>query len=98
MIVFERVIKRYEEQVTPPVHMVVQYPYTIENQKKLINDLISINRKLDFKKLLELSDNKVHFVFNFLAMLEMLQQQLISIQLGLGFNDFSVESKAATND
>ena len=98
MIVFERAMKRYEEQAAAPVHMVIQYPYTIENQKKLINNLISINKKLDFKELLKLSDNKVHFVFNFLAMLEMLQQQLICIQVGLGFNDFSVESKAATND
>lgn len=97
MVVYERVIKRYEEQIAVPVHTVIQYPYTIENQKKLIANLISINRNLDFKELLKLSDNKVHFVYNFLAMLEMLQQQLISIQTGLGFNDFSVESKAPIN-
>lgn len=98
MMVFERTIKRYEEQVAAPVHLVVQYPYSIENQKELINNLISINKRLDFKKILELSENKVHFVFNFLAMLEMLQQELISIQVGIGFNDFSIESKAPTND
>jgi len=98
MVVYERVIKRYKEQAAVPVHTVIQYPYTIENQKKLISELISINRRLDFKELLKLSDNKVHFVYNFLAMLEMLQQQLISIQIGYGFNDFSVESKPSTND
>jgi segregation and condensation protein A len=80
------------------LHTVIQYPYTIENQKKLIAGLGGINKSLDFKQLLKLSDNKVHFVYNFLAMLEMLQQQLISIQTGLGFNDFSVESFDATND
>lgn len=98
MIVFERVIKRYAEQSAAPVHTVIQYPYSIENQKKLINNLIRINEKLDYKDLLKLSDNKVHFVFNFLAMLEMLQQQLLSVQVGLGFNDFSVQSKAPAND
>lgn len=97
MMVYERVMKRYEEKIAVSVHTVIQYPYTIENQKKLIADLLSINRNLDFKQMLKLSDNKVHFVYNFLAMLEMLQQQLISIQAGLGFNDFSVESKAPTN-
>lgn len=98
MLVFERAIKRYEEQAVAPVHTVVQYPYSIENQKRIINTLISLNNKLDYKELLKLSDNKVHFVFNFLAMLEMLQQQLLSIQVGRGFNDFSVQSKAPAND
>jgi segregation and condensation protein A len=94
MIVFERMMTRYEERISVPVHTVIQYPYTIENQKKMIAELIEINRRLDFKELLKLSENKVHFVYNFLAMLEMLQQQLISIQTSMGFNDFSVESKA----
>lgn len=98
MIVYERLLKRYAERSSAPVHTVVQYPYTIENQKKLISSLISINRNLDFKDLLKNSDNKVHFVYNFLAMLEMLQQELLSIQVGLGFNDFTVESKGLQND
>jgi segregation and condensation protein A len=94
LMVFEKVMKRYEERIAAPVHTVIQYPYTIELQKKLIADLIRINKTLDFEELLKLSENKVHFVYNFLAMLEMLQQQLISIETGLGFNDFSVESKS----
>jgi segregation and condensation protein A len=98
MLAYERAIKRFEARSSAPVHTVLQYPYTIENQKKLIADLISLNKNLDFKELLKLSDNKIHFVYNFLAMLEMLQQQLISIQTGFGFNDFSVEGKAAGND
>ena len=96
-LVFERALKRYDERTDLPVHTVIQYPYTIENQKKLIAELISMNKNLDFKELRRLSENKVHFVYNFLAMLEMLQQQLISIQLGFGFNDFSVKSNPSTN-
>lgn len=98
MVVYERLLKRYEERSSAPVHTVVQYPYTIENQKKLISRLVSMNRNLDFKELLKNSENKVHFVYNFLAMLEMLQQDLISIQVGLGYNDFRVESKGPQND
>ncbi|HEY4197899.1 MAG TPA: chromosome segregation protein ScpA, partial [Mucilaginibacter sp.] len=37
------------------------------------------------------SENKVHFVYNFLAVLEMLQQELINIQVGLGYNNFWIE-------
>ena len=97
MMVFERIMIRYEERGTVPVHTVIQYPYTIEQQKRLIADLVKINKNLDFRELMKLSENKVHFVYNFLAMLEMLQQQLISIQTGLGFNDFSVQSKSSEN-
>lgn len=97
MTVYERLLKRYRDQEAAPVHTVIQYPYTIENQKKLIGELVSLNKNLDFKRLLAVSENKVHFVYNFLAMLEMLQQQLISIQVGLGFNNFSAESKDSPN-
>ena len=43
---------------------------------------------MDFKALAGHSENKVHFVYNFLAVLEMLQQELINIQIGLGYNNF----------
>jgi len=93
MQVYGRVMQKYQQRSEEVVHTVVQYPYTIENQKKVLANLLDINRKLDFKKLLGESENKVHFVYNFLAMLEMLQQQLISIQVGIGYNNFWVEHK-----
>ncbi len=39
------------------------------------------------------ANNKVEFVYTFLAMLEMLQQELIAIQINLGFNNFSITSR-----
>lgn len=95
MMVYERVMSRYQHQQQDVKHTVIQYPYTIEQQKKVIAELIELNQKIDFSKLMRNSDNKVHFVYNFLAILEMLQQQLISIQIGLGFNNFSVAVKTA---
>ncbi len=88
MIVYDRVTKRYMNRTEEVTHTVVQYPYTIEKQKKAISDLLLINNKLDFKSIAGNSENKVHFVYNFLAVLEMLQQELINIQIGLGYNNF----------
>jgi len=48
---------------------------------------------MDFKAITQNSDNKVHFVYNFLAVLEMLQQELIDIQIGLGYNNFWISAK-----
>lgn len=88
MMVYERVTKRFANRTEEVKHTVVQYPYTIEKQKKAINELLMINSKMDFKALAGHSENKVHFVYNFLAVLEMLQQELINIQIGLGYNNF----------
>ena len=98
MQVYDRVSKKFEELEKETVHTLIQYPYTIEKQKKIIEELIGINKKLDFKKLLDHSENRVHFVYNFLALLEMLQQQIISIQTGIGYNNFWIESKLPSND
>lgn len=93
MMVYERVTRRYQNRTEEVTHTVVQYPYTIEKQKKAIHDLLQINKKLDFKSIAGQSENKVHFVYNFLAVLEMLQQELISIQIGLGYNNFWISPK-----
>jgi segregation and condensation protein A len=88
MMVYDKVTRRFANRTEEVKHTVVQYPYTIEKQKKAINELLMINSKMDFKALAGHSENKVHFVYNFLAVLEMLQQELINIQIGLGYNNF----------
>ncbi|MDB5136752.1 MAG: chromosome segregation protein ScpA [Mucilaginibacter sp.] len=93
MMVYDRVMKRYLNRTEEVTHTVIQYPYTIEKQKKAISDLLMINKKLDFKSIAGNSENKVHFVYNFLAVLEMLQQEMINIQIGLGYNNFWISSR-----
>lgn len=95
MQVYERVHRRFLNRTEEVKHTVVQYPYTIEQQKKAIDDLLRINGRMDFKAISQNSENRVHFIYNFLAMLEMLQQELIDIQLGLGYNNFWIAPKTA---
>ena len=93
MMVYGRVMKRFLNRSEEVKHTVVQYPYTIEQQKKAIADLLKINKMMDFKAIAGNSENKVHFVYNFLAVLEMLQQELIDIQVGLGYNNFWISAR-----
>jgi segregation and condensation protein A len=86
-------MKNYEIKSTEVKHTIVQYPYSIEEQKNQISGLMAINSKLEFKDLLKISKDRVQFVYNFLAMLEMLQQELLKIQTGLGFNNFLLRQK-----
>ncbi|WP_428328648.1 segregation and condensation protein A [Mucilaginibacter sp.] len=93
MVVYGRLMKRFQNRSEEVKHTVVQYPYTIEQQKKAIENLLKINTRMDFKAIAGSSDNKVHFVYNFLAVLEMLQQELIDIQVGLGYNNFWISTR-----
>lgn len=93
MKAYERVMDVYENQKDEVRHTVVQYPYTIEQQKVAIATLLDINKKLDFYSILNNSENKVQFVYNFLAILEMLNQQVLELQLGLGYNNFAIRNK-----
>lgn len=92
LTVYHRTMQKYELRSEEVKHTVVQYPYTIEQQKHFIANLLNINEQIDFALVLKNSDNKVHFVYNFLAILEMLQQQIIEITIGSGFNNFKVKT------
>jgi len=94
MKVYDRLMNNHYNKSNEVKHTVIQYPYTIEQQKKAIASLLTINKKLDFKAIQQNSENRVHFVYNFLAILEMLQQQILELQLGLGYNNFWVQEKA----
>lgn len=91
--VYHKMMANYSIRSEDVTHTVIKYPYTIEEQKSAISQLLEINQRLDYKGLLKQSKDKVQFVYSFLAMLEMLQQQLISIQIGLGFNNFWILNK-----
>lgn len=93
MLVYSRVMRQFMTRTEKVTHTVVQYPYTIEKQKEAIANLLRINQRMDFKSIASSSENKVHFVYNFLAVLEMLQQEMIDIQVGLGFNNFWIAPK-----
>lgn len=97
MTVFEKVMKRYEFEKNRPVHQVIQYPYTVDGQKQYLIQELGKKQRLSFTELLEIYPTRIGLIFNFLAILEMLALQLISIQVGEGFNNFWV-TKAETID
>jgi segregation and condensation protein A len=96
MTVFEKVMKRYEFEKNKPVHQVIQYPYTVENQKKYLADTLQKKERVSFTELLQEFPTRIGLIFNFLAILEMLALQLISIQVGEGFNNFWVTKVETT--
>lgn len=90
MTVLEKVMKRYEASKNKPVHQVIQYPYTVDGQKKYLIDTLSKKERISFVELLNEFPSRIGLIFNFLAILEMLALQILTIQVGEGFNNFWV--------
>ncbi|MGN6401351.1 MAG: segregation and condensation protein A [Flavisolibacter sp.] len=91
MKAFERVMQRYHDRFNKPTHTVVRYNYSIEQTK---TDLISVaqsERTLSFEKIFEKVENRVHAIFTFLSMLELVQGNFLRIMIGEGKNNFIVE-------
>lgn len=88
LIVFEKVLKRHEEEKNKPVHQVIQYPYTIEGQKDFILNEVTTKSRVAFTDLFSQAPTRISLIFNFLAILEMLAYGMLSIQVGEGFNNF----------
>ena len=73
-------------------HTVVQYPYTIEEESEHIWKLIQSKPTLTFTDIFTHCKNRMHAVYTFLALLEMIQVKTITFFLRNGFNNFFVTS------
>ncbi|MDX5438159.1 MAG: segregation/condensation protein A [Pontibacter sp.] len=90
MRVFEKVMVRFEEEQNRPKHTIIQYAYTIEEQREVIMGMVQQRHRVAFSKLIEEFPDKIGMIFNFLAILDMLQLNMIGVEVGDGFNDFII--------
>jgi segregation and condensation protein A len=88
MTAFEKVMKRFEQEQNKTHHTVEQYPYTMEEQRNFVTSFIASKSRISFTDVLMTSKNKVEVIFTFLAILELLQEQVLKITVGTGFNNF----------
>ncbi|MEQ8336005.1 MAG: segregation/condensation protein A [Cyclobacteriaceae bacterium] len=93
MKVYQKVVRRFEDEQNKPIHQVVQFPYTISNQKSYVLNRVRnhASGRLSFSELIEEKPEKILVIFNFLAILELLQLNKITLHLGEGFNNFWIE-------
>lgn len=89
--VFQRVMAKYASRTDDTKHTVIQYPYTIDQQKNFVLERISFKNRIAFTEFIEYKPDKIFVIYTFLAILELLQLSLVTIKLGEGFNNFWVE-------
>jgi len=91
MKAFEKVALRIHERNNRPVHTVVRYNYTMEQSREYMLDAARTEKNLAFEKIFDICENKIHAIFLFLSLLELVQQRYMSLLTGEGRNNFIIE-------
>jgi segregation and condensation protein A len=91
MKAFEKVAQKLHERHNKPVHTVVQYNYSMEGVREYLLDISKKEKTLPFEKIFEVCEDRIHAIFIFLNMLELIQQKYLLILMGEGRNNFIVE-------
>jgi segregation and condensation protein A len=97
MKAFEKVMLRLHERVNKPIHTVVPYGYTMETSRDAMLGLAQREKTVSFEKIFEDCENRVHAIFLFLSLLELVQQKFLKIIIGEGRNNFIIEYNEPEN-
>jgi segregation and condensation protein A len=89
--VFQKCMSRLASRTDEPKHTIIQYPYTIEQQKEFVLEKISFKKQVPFTELIAYKPEKIFVIYTFLAILELLQLSELTLILGEGYNNFWVE-------
>ncbi|OHX67591.1 segregation and condensation protein A [Flammeovirga pacifica] len=88
---YQSALKKLDAQENAPRHQVVKYPYSQEDRQNDIMVTLKTKQKFSFMDLIKADFNNVAIVFNFLAVLELLSQNKITIEVHEGFNNFDIK-------
>lgn len=88
---FERVMNKLKHRLDKPQHVVVKYNYSMEGQRNFLMEHMEANRRIAFETLFSQIKNRIHAIFTFLSMLELVQQKYLTIMVGSGRNNFILE-------
>jgi segregation and condensation protein A len=91
MKTYEKVMKRLNDRLNKPQHVVFQYDYTMEGSREYVLQRTRKERKMSFEKVFEVCHNRIHAIFLFLSLLELAQQNYLQISTGEGRNNFVIE-------
>jgi len=92
MKTFEKIMKRVEQRTSvKPVHTVVKYQYTMEESRTYALDVMKKEKVMSFEKVFDICQDRIHAIFIFLSVLELIQMKYMTIMVGEGRNNFLVE-------
>lgn len=91
MKAFEKVMQRIHDKNHKPIHTVVRYNYTMDSSRQHMLGLVEKEKTVAFEKIFEVCQDRVHAIFLFLSLLELVQMKYMGIMIGEGKNNFILE-------
>ncbi|MEP7278502.1 MAG: segregation/condensation protein A [Bacteroidota bacterium] len=91
MKAFEKAMQRMYDRNHRPVHTVVRYNYTMEESREFMLKKVAAEKTTAFENIFEICENRIHALFLFLSLLELVQQKYMFIITGEGRNNFIIE-------
>lgn len=91
MKVFEKVMQRLHDRQNKPQHVVYQYNYTMEESREYVLKVSAEEKTMSFEKIFDVCQDRLHAIFIFLTLLELVQQNYLAIIIGEGRNNFIIE-------
>ncbi|MDC0230338.1 segregation/condensation protein A [Aureispira] len=87
---YEAVLSNFEFRMEKTVHTVNPVFYTIEERRTFLLKSLKTQKKLTFKGIFNACKDRLHAIYTFLAILELMQQELLVLINGEGVNDFII--------
>jgi len=91
MQTFEKVMQRLYDKNNKPVHTVVRYNYTMEESRMQVMNAVKLHKKASFEEIFQECENRIHAIFLFLSLLELVQLSYMSLTVNTGVNNFVIE-------
>lgn len=88
MRTFQEMITRYEAEKNRKMKSIKPYPYTVTQQKKYLLQRLKKETRLNFGAFISERPDKIFIVFNFLAILDLLQAEKLKVEIEEGYNNF----------
>ena len=86
-------MEKFEYNKLHPVHTIVQYTYTIQEEQESISFKLGLKPRLDFQDIFSTAETRIHAIITFLALLEMINSQIVRIIAGENINNFWIEAQ-----
>lgn len=88
---FERVLARQADREERPVHRVMRWPHTVEEERERILRSVRLRGEVPFDVLFGACVDRVHAIVTFLALLELLNAARVRIRIhGEAYNHFMI--------
>ncbi|MEZ4910981.1 MAG: segregation/condensation protein A [Saprospiraceae bacterium] len=87
-------MQKNELEKSKPKHQIINYSYSITGQQTYIFDTLKTTGKVRFEELFLKLSNRIEAIVTFIALLELLNLQSLTLLQGEGINDFWISSKS----